>query len=73
MLNRSVGVNVQMFENVIENLFLIVIVGNDISIELGFQLKTHRFDVDDIVADLNWWCYRRFGIFLNAILARFGN
>lgn len=59
----------EMLKNIIENLLLIVIVRYNVPVELGFQLEAHRFDVNDVVANLDGRRNRNFTIFFGPIFA----
>lgn len=62
-----------MLKYVIKNLLLVVVVRHNVTIKLSFQLEAHRFDIYNIIPDLNWWCYRDLTVLLHTILARLCN
>lgn len=68
----DVLIDAQMTEDIVEYVLLVVIVGDDIAIKLRFQLKSHRFNVKNVVANL-YGRSHRFGVFLATIFSRFGN
>lgn len=73
MFDTTDRIDCQMLENIIENLLLILVVCDNVSIELRTQLISHRLDVHDIVTNLNRLHRRHFSIFLLLLFARFGN
>ena len=55
MIYRFLRIYSEMHKNVIEDLLLNMIVGNDVFIELSPQLESHSFNIDNIIANLNRW------------------
>lgn len=60
-------VQAQMFECIVEDLLLNLVVGHNIPIKLCPQLKPHCFNVDQFVTDLNAWLNGSFVFFVSIL------